>query len=208
MSIIDKEIVLTLNAVWQPLGKKTVKEAIKGLCSFENGCYAFMALDMEYEMVDGRPDFKTVKYMNPLFWEDWIKLPIRYYDNVVHSAKMSIRVPTVIVSSNFSRMPSAILRPTKDGIRKRDNDTCQVSGKKLTRGQGNIDHNVPKSRGGKDTWENMVYMDKELNFKKGDKTLEEMGWKLLRKPRAPQSMPLSSLIREARHHDWEHFIIK
>ena len=75
-------------------------------------------------------------------------------------------------------------KPSRALIYKRDNNTCQYCGatNDLT-----IDHIIPKCRGGKDSWENLVVACGPCNTKKGDKPLEQTGMKLLRKPRAPHN---------------------
>ena len=62
--------------------------------------------------------------------------------------------------------------------------------------EGSLDHVVPRSRGGKDAWENHVWSAKEVNQKKADRLPHEAGLKLLSKPRAPKKMPASALIRK------------
>ena len=50
-----------------------------------------------------------------------------------------------------------------------------------------IDHIIPRSKGGKNTWDNMVVCSKEINRKKADKTPEQAGLKLIKKPAKPDS---------------------
>ncbi len=208
-NVLDKTIVLALNANWQPIGVRSVREAIVQLCSTSDGIRpAGMALDIHYRLKDdGTPDYNDVVGMNPVPWDAWVLLPIRPWDMTITSSRSIIRVPTVVVASNYRDMPKKKAHVSKNGIRQRDNDTCQVSGRKLKKGEGNIDHIIPRSRGGKDAWDNLIYMDKNLNAKKGSKTLDEMGWSLIRKPFAPKDIPIAATIREARHPDWNHFII-
>jgi 5-methylcytosine-specific restriction endonuclease McrA len=207
-SIVDKVITLRLNSNWVPIGKASVKDALIAMNSTNGENLAAVGLNIEYDKKDGEWDFSNPIVMEPVGWARWIKLPLREFDFAVHTSKLTIRVPTVIIATNYGKVPKKYFRPTPEGIRQRDQNTCQVTGKILPNNQLNIDHNLPKSRGGKDTWENMTLMDKELNSKKGDKTLEEMGWKLIRKPKAPAAIPVSALIKEARSFDWNHFLIK
>ena len=74
------------------------------------------------------------------------------------------------------------LAPTKHNIFRRDANTCQYCGSKkdLT-----IDHVVPVSKGGKNTWTNMVTACHKCNNKKGDKSLEDIGFTLKSTPRKP-----------------------
>lgn len=73
-------------------------------------------------------------------------------------------------------------KPTKAAIYRRDNYSCQYCGstRSLT-----IDHLVPKSRGGKDTWDNLLLACSSCNIRKADKPLEQTGFNLKRKPRPP-----------------------
>jgi len=101
----------------------------------------------------------------------------------------------VIRLLNYVRLPiSKIVNitPSRSMIYKRDNDTCQYCGakSKLT-----IDHVIPRSKGGQDTWENLVVACSKCNTKKGSLLLEQTGMKLARKPRAPINKMLFDLER-------------
>jgi 5-methylcytosine-specific restriction endonuclease McrA len=210
-NVANKLICLNLNANWQPVGFKTVKDAIVDLCGAEsNGKPSTMALDIEYELDEnGQPIFDEAKSMNPVSWEEWMMLPIRPWDLAINSPTRSIRVPTVIIATNFNKMPIKTFKgkPSKDGIWNRDQGICQYTGKKLTKDQSTIDHVIPRSKGGLDTWTNMVVCDKTLNSKKGNKMNSELGLKLKKEPVEPSPTPVSALIREAKHHTWKHFLI-
>jgi 5-methylcytosine-specific restriction endonuclease McrA len=209
-TVANKLICLNLNANWQPVGFKTVKDAIVDLCGAEsNGKPSTMALDIEYELdLNGQPIFDEAKSMNPVSWEEWMMLPIRPWDLAINSPTRSIRVPTVIIATNFNKMPIKTFKgkPSKDGIWNRDQGICQYTGKKLTKDQSTIDHVIPRSKGGLDTWTNMVVCDKSLNSKKGNKLNSELGLKLKKEPIEPSPTPVSALIREAKHHTWKHFL--
>jgi 5-methylcytosine-specific restriction endonuclease McrA len=77
----------------------------------------------------------------------------------------------------------------------------------LRRGGGSLDHVVPRSRGGKNAWENLVWAGKDVNARKGNRLPQEAGLKLLKTPRAPKELPASATIRNA--HDipeWRLFV--
>ena len=91
----------------------------------------------------------------------------------------------------------------------RDGRRCQYTGSVLRHDEGNIDHVVPRSRGGRTTWENCVLASKAINSRKADRLPEEVGLRLLRTPASPREMPVTALIRN--HHGiraWEHFLMK
>ena len=210
-TVANKLICLNLNAQWQPVGFKTVKDAIIALCASDaDGKDNSLALDIDYNILDnGEPDLSEPKAMTPVSWNDWLSLPIRSWDLTISSPSMTIRVPTVIISANFSKMPVKHFKgkPSKDAIYNRDKGTCQYTGKKIDRNHATVDHIVPRSRGGEDSWTNLVLCSKDVNTKKGNKLNSEIGLQLLKNPLAPQPVPVYSLIREAKHVDWKHFLI-
>jgi len=207
-SIISKLLTLSLNSSWQPIGHKIVKDAICDLCSVGlNKKFKYYGLDIQYEKHNGEWDFSTPSDMTPCVWTEWIKLPIRDFDFTISSPSMVVRVPTIIIARNYSSMPIRKPKLSKDGIYRRDKGVCQYSGKKLSRHQGNVDHIVPLSRGGKDAWSNMVFCDKKINQHKGCMTPEEAGLELLNEPKSPTSKPISALMTHSKHPDWNHFII-
>ena len=82
-------------------------------------------------------------------------------------------------------------------IRERDGNRCQYTGALLHPDEGSLDHVVPRSRGGADTWENLVWSSKQVNTRKANRLPHEAGLKLLNVPRAPKELPVSALIRNA-----------
>lgn len=190
---LHKATVLVLNRNWQAINVRTPAEAFCQMC---NG--AATALDIDRE----------TGAMTPVRWADWITLPIRDYDNAVRTPRGPIRIPTVLVLARFSRVPKKRPRFSARAIWERDGHRCQYTGRALKPGEGNIDHVVPRSRGGATTWENCVLAAREVNTKKGSRLPEEVGLKLLKRPKAPLEVPATLLIRN--HHripDWDHFLL-
>lgn len=202
--IEDKLICLCLNKNWQPIGVKTVRDAICEM--FNPNC---LSLNISYKTKeDGSFDFSEIENVEALSWKEWISLPIRDCDLSISTCKLSIRVPSVIVSSRYSEMPKKTFKLSLKNIWLRDNGICQYTGKKVDKETGNIDHIFSKSRGGKNTWENMVLCHKDINSKKGSKTPEEAGLKLIRQPKELAPIPYSQIIDTNNHIDWKFFIKK
>ena len=133
-------------------------------------------------------------------WDEWITLPIRPPDNAVRTVRGPIRVPTVIVAVNFARVPKKRPKLCARTIRERDPERfrdCQYTGRALSPEEGSLDHVLPRSRGGKHTWENLVWSSKDVNARKGNRLPRKAGLKLLTVPRAPEEMPVTALIRNA-----------
>lgn len=188
--ILHKASVLVLNRNWQAINVRTPQEA-----------FCQMATDVATGL-DISPEG-----MIPVKWVDWFNLEIRESDNVIHTAKQAIRVPTVIVLSNFSKVPKKRPRLCAKTLWERDKGICQYTGRQLDRSEANIDHILPRSKGGGTTWENCVIADKKVNSKKADRLPQEVGLKLLKTPVAPREVPVSSMIR---NHlsipDWNYFL--
>lgn len=210
--VANKLICLYLNRNWQPTGQITAKDAIVKLCGSQyHPEPTAEAINVEYQMNDdGTPDFNNVINTTPLSWSEWVKLPIRSWDFVINTPHSIIRVPTLLVALNYSKMPVRLFhgRPSKDSIWMRDRGVCQYSGKSLKKGQGDIDHVIPKSKGGGESWDNLVLCSKEVNTKKGNKSNEEVGLKLIKQPTSPRPLYAFELIKEAKHPDWNNFLIK
>jgi 5-methylcytosine-specific restriction endonuclease McrA len=145
--------------------------------------------------------------IRPVTWEEWITLPIRDQDEAVHTVRGQIRVPTVIVAVNYAKVPKKRPKLCARAIRERDGNRCQYTGRVLHPDEGSLDHVVPRSRGGKDAWENLVWSAKEVNQRKADRLPHEAGLKLLSVPRAPKELPISALIRNpGENGDWKLFL--
>jgi 5-methylcytosine-specific restriction endonuclease McrA len=95
------------------------------------------------------------------------------------------RLPEIIKLVNYVPLPYKDAVLSRKNIYLRDNHTCQYCGK--TGDNLTIDHVVPRSRGGKETWENMVVCCARCNNRKGSRTLEEAGMRLTGTPYRPPS---------------------
>lgn len=200
-SILNKLVVLELNKNWFPVTLKTPKKVFENFCTGN-----LMALNMSYSDVDvENEDYSRPTDLTPMKWEDWIKLPVRDYDLSIRTAKAEIRVPNIVICTNYNRIPDITPKLSKKNVMLRDNYVCQFSGVQYTPNELNIDHIVPRSRGGKNTWENLVTCHKNINTRKGDRTPDEAGLKLIRQPKKPT---MSSLFFADKMKDpkWQMFL--
>lgn len=189
--ILNKNIVLVLNRNWQAINIRTPADAF---CQMATNVAT--ALEIEGESP-----------VRPVAWDEWITLPIRAGDNAVHTASRAIRVPTVIVALNYAKVPKKRPKLSARTIRERDGNRCQYTGQLLHPDEGSLDHVVPRSRGGRDTWENLVWSAKEVNQRKADRLPHEAGLKLLSIPRAPKEMMATDYIRNAHAiPEWKLFV--
>ena len=207
MNIIDRKIVLNLNANWQAINIRSVSEAFVAMNGGDENNPPVKALDISYpQKENGEYDFDSTPSIIPVSWLEWLALPIREHDLVVNTAKYKIRVPTVIVSVNYKKIPRRNIRPTKNVLYEMQGGRCGYTGEKISPKQGNIEHKTPRSYGGKDTFENLMVVKKEINFKRGNKPLEEVGLKPLFHHKQPAPIPVSFTIKNLAHMDWKWFL--
>ncbi|MDP5004575.1 MAG: HNH endonuclease, partial [Verrucomicrobiales bacterium] len=84
----------------------------------------------------------------------------------------------------------------------------KYTGRKLALHEGNIDHIVPRSRGGASSWENCVLSHRTVNERKADRLPQEAGLHLQRKPAIPRALPATVLIRNLHGiPDWQRFLL-
>jgi 5-methylcytosine-specific restriction endonuclease McrA len=212
--VLNKVIVLALNSAWQPINHYTVKKAIKSMTSGLDGQPPLKALDLDYELDEnGEPNTDKLIQSHPTLWEDWVQLPVRAWDEFIQTNNRDfgentgrIRVPTVVVACNYSGMPQYTPRANARTIRLRDGGICQYSGE-FVGNKGNLDHVIPRDKGGKDTFDNLVWCKQKINSDKGNRYNHEAGLKLLRKPIAMPSLPRSVVMKDVKHPSWKNFLI-
>jgi hypothetical protein len=115
--------------------------------------------------------------------------------------KLSSRVIRLLTYVRIPFVKIVNHKPSKTAIYKRDGNKCQYCGatKHLT-----IDHIIPKSKGGGDSWINLVVACSSCNTKKGDKLLEHSGLKLMWQPTAPTNRIHFSLL-ESNNSEWSQY---
>jgi 5-methylcytosine-specific restriction endonuclease McrA len=190
-SFLHKNIVLVLNKCWQAIDTKTPAQA-----------FCMMAGDSATAL-----DIAEDGTMTPTRWADWVTLPVRERDHSVGTARGAIRIPTVLVLARFDRVPRRRPRFSARNVWARDGGVCQYTGRKLKPSEGNIDHVVPRSRGGSTTWENCVLAHREVNTRKANRTPQEAGLRLLRQPGPPRELPTTMSLQNAHGvQDWAIFL--
>jgi len=112
---------------------------------------------------------------------------------MLHAPGASLISPSVVRLKYHIKRPMPRLRLSRRTIFARDNYVCQYCGqpsRELT-----VDHVIPKRLGGKAEWDNLVCCCRRCNSKKGDKSLQEVGFHLARTPRRPRWVPFVSLTK-------------
>jgi 5-methylcytosine-specific restriction endonuclease McrA len=190
--VLHKATVLVLNRNWQAIDVKTPAQAF---CMMANGNATAL-------------DIVAAGEMRPVRWTEWLGLIVREEDHAVRTVRGLVRVPTVLVLARYNKVPKRRPKLSAKGIWERDGGKCQYTGRKLAPHEGNIDHVLPRSRGGQTTWENCVLADKKVNSLKGNRLPEELGLQLKKMPQVPRELPVTYFIRNAHNvADWEHFLV-
>jgi 5-methylcytosine-specific restriction endonuclease McrA len=163
-------------------------------------------------------DFRPLSYF-PLSlwsWQDAVKAVclgrvniVSTYDRVVHSPSFAMRLPSVISLKEY--IPAA-RRPafTRFNVFLRDRFTCQYCGEAFASHDLTFDHLIPRSRGGKTTWENVVTACSACNLAKGSRLPREAHMFPQRQPAQPTSFLLQENGRgfppNFLHHSWRDFL--
>ncbi|MCC6142662.1 MAG: HNH endonuclease [Candidatus Hydrogenedentes bacterium] len=125
----------------------------------------------------------------------------------VHTTSLTIRVPEVIMLCTFNGFIRRDVPFTRRNLFARDRNQCQYCGKRFPKQELTIDHVLPRSRGGKDTWNNLVLACTKCNVRKGNRLPDEAGMPLLRDPGVPRWLPrLGVKIPQDELMSWQRFI--
>jgi 5-methylcytosine-specific restriction endonuclease McrA len=183
--------VLILNRNWQAIHVKSAADALSMM-------YVGSATGLDIVGYDN---------MVPYSWENWISLPFDEKAEYISTVRGRIKVPRVIVLCEYNQVPKRRPKFSSKAIWNRDGGVCQYTGRKLTPNEANIDHVLPRSKGGRTTWTNCVLSHKEVNHKKGNRTPEEAGLKLIRQPYEPKAVPTMFYINNHQNiPEWDIFL--
>jgi 5-methylcytosine-specific restriction endonuclease McrA len=140
-------------------------------------------------------------------FEEWSQLGAARDAEAVGTPGGRIRIPRVIALVAFDRLPKRHVRFSRINLMARDGFQCQYCGRKPHRAELNLDHVVPRSLGGRSTWENVVTSCVDCNRRKGGRTPRQAHLKLLRKPERPRWTPLANLMwSSVRYQEWRPFL--
>lgn len=124
-------------------------------------------------------------------------------EHPVLSSSLCLERPSVILLTRYVRVPFGRSVPvSRRGVLRRDGHACAY----CDRTAGTVDHVLPRSRGGADSWENLVACCVRCNNVKGNRTPGEMGWTLRHRPIAPRGAAWVVRGTERRHPLWEDYL--
>lgn len=139
---------------------------------------------------------------------EWSQLPARHVDDIVPTVSGGLRVPRVLHLLRYERNPRVDIRLTRKNLLLRDDYSCQYCGVKPCLRDLNVDHVLPRSRGGADSWENLVISCRRCNLVKGHRTPEEAGMRLRAHPNKPRWSTTKHILLSAKqpYSEWTPFL--
>lgn len=178
--------VLVLNRSWQPVHVATVARALTLLWN-----ESARVVDPEtYQQLD---------------WADWAQLTPAEGERFVQAIRQRIKLPEVITLVEYDKLPVAAVQFSRHNLFKRDKYLCQYCGGQPGIGELSIDHIVPRAQGGVSSWLNCVLACTGCNRRKADRTPEQAGMKLRKKPIKPAWNPTYNK-HNLRLESWEKFV--
>ena len=179
--------VLVLNKFFFPVDTTSVKRAFLMLY-----LGAAKAVDMNYETFD---------------FESWSEISSLKKSETIRTVSKTIKIPRVIIVLRYDKVHSKEVKFNRYNIFKRDRSVCQYCKNSFPKNELSIDHVVPKSLGGKTTWENVVCCCLTCNRRKGSNFLSETAMSLSIKPIKPSWELLSNIyLRTVKFEEWKPFL--
>ena len=191
--------VLVLNRLWQPVNTCSARRAISLL---------FIG-HAQVVQTDENQNFYTHDLDS---WIDFSETSKMFCesdgdDEFLHSIKLVLKLPRIIVLSEYDRLPKKEVKFTRQNIFQRDKYTCQYCGVLFDTKKLNLDHVVPRDKGGKSCWDNLVTSCITCNTRKANKMPAEARMFPLRTPVAPRWRPFSTSVQNQDcHESWKHFL--
>ena len=198
-----KQKILKLNKNYMIAGIGSVRQVMKNI--FTEAVYP---LDITFgRKENGEVDFSILETFNVVkTWDEWAALEVRDYDDFIHCPSQRIRMPVVVVCAEYDKITiKKAVFPTKENIWRRDKYICGYSGEKLSKKNLTVDHIVPQCKNGKDTWLNQITCHKDINHRKGHKSLKEAKLKLKFQPFKPK-FGYDYFVLDNFREEWQHFV--
>ena len=185
---------LVLNRLWQAVNVVGIERAFS-LLALEHAQVIY-AEDGSFRVFDGAGWFA--------FSKDLETAP---GSRVIRTVSQQVVVPTVLLLRGYDRMLMQEMKFNRQNLLERDDFRCQYCGKNFPVKELNMDHVVPRDRGGGTSWENVAISCIKCNSKKSNRSPKEAGMRLLKEPKRPPRRPfMSSLYGKPMEETWTHFI--
>ena len=185
---------LVLNRLWQAVNVVGVERA-------------FSLLALEHAQVIYAEDGSFRLFDADAWFAFSAETPPSEGGRLIHTVNQSVRVPSVLLLRRYDRMLLREMKFNRQNLFERDGYRCQYCGNSFVAKELNMDHVVPRDRGGKTSWENVVTSCIRCNSRKGNRDPNEACMFLLREPVRPRQRPFVSFLYGRPIEDsWRHFI--
>jgi 5-methylcytosine-specific restriction endonuclease McrA len=188
--------VLVLNRFYMAIRVINVR---RGLTLLYRGCAEVITID-------------DCQYANYDF-DAWCELSQLYAlekqpgEDYIKAVSFDLQVPRIIRLTRYDKVPKSTVRFNRKNLFARDSHRCQYCGQTRPVNQLSLDHVVPRSLGGKTTWENIVCSCMSCNSRKGGRTPSQAGMKLLSTPAKPRTNPAMAIpLDDPRYASWKTFV--
>jgi len=192
---LSNSLVLVLNRLWQPVNICSARRAI-GLIYLGHARAVHRDIEQNFftHDLDSWIEFST----------DGNEPDVEF----VRTISTCFRLPTVIVLATFDKLPKKEVKFTRRNVFERDRFICQYCGVRFDHQSLNIDHVVPRDKGGRNTWENVVCSCVPCNTRKGNRLPADIQMFPINEPKVPRWRPFFSVSQTPNHmHDsWIHFL--
>lgn len=179
--------VLVLNSAYFPVHVTTLKRAV---CMLYQGIARAVGTD-----------YRTFTF------DHWVRQDVDDHRDVMGLVGFRIRIPRVVLLVTYDRVPRRGLRFSRRNILLRDKFQCQYCRHQFASDALNLDHVIPRTQGGRTTWENVVASCHPCNRHKGGRTPEEASMRLCRRPYRPTSLPFIEFgLRRQLYQEWRPFL--
>ncbi|MHC4956535.1 MAG: HNH endonuclease [Planctomycetota bacterium] len=119
-------------------------------------------------------------------FHSWAEVGAAWDEPGVRTISVRVRVPEIIVLAVYDGFPQRTVAFSRRNLYRRDRFTCQYCGERPGTEELTIDHVVPRSRGGRSTWQNCVLACVDCNKRKANRLPAEAGVRLSRPPNVPR----------------------
>jgi 5-methylcytosine-specific restriction endonuclease McrA len=159
------------------------------IVSVEDGRYVSYDFDDWRELSEFRREFEPEQH-------DWVR-----------TVRFHIAVPRIVRVLTFNRIPKQEVKLNRRNIYARDGNHCQYCGNRFATSELSLDHVIPRSRGGINSWRNVVCCCVRCNVRKGGRTPLQAGLKLIQEPIRPHRSPVVSIsLSKSKYSSWQQFL--
>lgn len=125
----------------------------------------------------------------------------------IRTVRFQIAVPKIVRLLGYDKLPRTSVKLNRRNLYARDQNRCQYCGRRFPTSDLSVDHVLPRSQGGITTWDNVVCACLRCNVRKGGRTPEQAGMRLITHPRRPKRSPILTVkLSDSKYASWKQFL--